>query len=61
MLIVDREGKLLTKLYFPEKFVTAPQFGETEAQLFVTAPGNNTDPPFVGKVYAVANPVHKQH
>jgi gluconolactonase len=60
LIIVDKEGRLLRTLYFPEKFVTAPRFGPTEERMFVTAPSNNTVPPFVGKVYEVANPVYSR-
>jgi gluconolactonase len=58
LLIVDKAGRLIKTLYFPEKFVTAARFGMTEERMFVTAPSNNTVPPFVGKVYEVANPAY---
>ena len=40
--------------------MTAPAFGPDEARVFVTAPANNTTPPFVGKVYSIANPVFRK-
>ena len=60
VLIVDKNGTLLSAIHFPERYVTAPRFGATEERIFVTAPSNNTKPPFVGKVYSVANPVYKK-
>jgi gluconolactonase len=60
LLIVDKAGRLLKTLYFPEKFVTVARFGPTEERMFVTAPSNNTVPPFIGKVYEVANPIYSK-
>lgn len=57
LLIVDKAGLLKKKIFVPEKFITAPRFGETEETLFITAPGNNTTPPFIGKVYSMPNPL----
>jgi sugar lactone lactonase YvrE len=61
LLIVDSTGRLQKTLYFPEKFITAARFGSTEQRMFVTAPSNNTMPPFVGKVYEVTNPMFDDH
>jgi gluconolactonase len=57
MIIVDKTGRLLKTIHVPEKFITAGRFGATEERIFITAPSNNTVPPFVGKVYSVPNPV----
>jgi gluconolactonase len=60
ILVVDRRGAFLAAISIPERYVTAPAFGPDEQRLFVTAPGNNMRPPFVGKVYSVANPVFRK-
>ena len=57
LIIVDKTGRLLKTIHVPEKFITAARFGATEERIFITAPSNNTVPPFVGKVYSVPNPV----
>jgi len=57
LIIVDKNGRLLKTIHVPEKFITAARFGATEERMFITAPSNNTVPPFVGKVYSVANPL----
>ncbi len=60
VLVVDGKGALIATIAIPERYVTAPAFGPDEAQLFVTAPSNNMAPPFVGKVYSIANPVFRK-
>ena len=60
VLVVDGKGALVATIPIPERYVTAPAFGPDEARVFVTAPANNTTPPFVGKVYSIANPVFRK-
>lgn len=60
VLVVDGKGALIATIAIPERYVTAPAFGPNEARVFVTAPSNNTTPPFVGKVYSIANPVFRK-
>jgi sugar lactone lactonase YvrE len=60
VLVVDGKGALVATIPIPERYVTAPAFGPDEARVFVTAPSNNTTPPFVGKVYSIANPVFRK-
>ena len=60
VLVVDAKGALVATIPIPERYVTAPVFGPDEARVFVTAPSNNTTPPFVGKVYSIANPVFRK-
>ncbi|HXL68750.1 MAG TPA: SMP-30/gluconolactonase/LRE family protein, partial [Xanthobacteraceae bacterium] len=60
VLVVDGKGALIATIAIPERYVTAPAFGPDEARVFVTAPSNNTTPPFVGKVYSIANPVFRK-
>lgn len=60
VLVVDKNGALLATIPIPERYVTAPAFGPNEARVFVTAPSNNIMPPFVGKVYSIANPVFRK-
>jgi gluconolactonase len=56
LIIVDRDGRLLTMISIPEQFVTAPVLSDDEATIYVTAPASRM--PFTpGKVYAIANPV----
>jgi gluconolactonase len=57
LIIVNGSGKLQKTLYFEEKFITAPRFGEEQRTLFITAPSSNNTPPFVGKVYQVQDPL----
>jgi gluconolactonase len=57
LIIVNREGRLQKTIDIPEQYITAPRFGPTEERLFITAPSNNTIPPFEGKVYSVRNPM----
>jgi gluconolactonase len=59
LIIVDRDGHLQKTIHVPEQYITAARFGSTEERLFITAPGNNTIPPFEGKVYSVRNPLWK--
>lgn len=60
VLVVDGKGALVATIPISERYVTAPAFGPDEARVFVTAPANNTTPPFVGKVYSIANPVFRK-
>jgi gluconolactonase len=60
VLVVDGKGALVATIPIRERYVTAPAFGPDEARVFVTAPANNTTPPFVGKVYSIANPVFRK-
>ena len=60
VLVGDGKGALVATIPIPERYVTAPAFGPDEARVFVTAPANNTTPPFVGKVYSIANPVFRK-
>jgi sugar lactone lactonase YvrE len=60
VVVVDKNGGFLSAIQIPERYVTAPAFGPDEARVFVTAPGTNTVPPFIGKVYSIANPVFRK-
>lgn len=59
LLIVAPDGKLLATVAVPQPFVTAPALSANEERIFITAPGLRL-PPYSGKVYSLANPVHRK-
>ena len=59
LLIVDRRGGLLATVAVPERYVTAPALTPDETRIYLTAPASLFDPAEAGRVYAIANPVHR--
>lgn len=59
ILVVDRQGKLVTTLPVGEPYVTAATFGPREDHIYVTAPASFADPSDPGKVYSLVNPAYR--
>jgi sugar lactone lactonase YvrE len=56
LLVVDRDGKLVTTIPVPERYVTASAFDAGQTRLFITAPASLMDPS-LGAVYATPYPI----
>ncbi len=57
MLIVDGAGVLKHVLTIPEKYVTNVDLNERRGVIYVTAPGSNSTPPYLGRVRVFQNPL----
>lgn len=57
-LVIGADGKLITTVEVPDRYITALAFGADEDRIFVTAP-TTWMRPYTGKVYSIANPLRR--